>query len=252
MTARKITAIIPTLNEECCLAEAIQSVSFADEILVVDSYSTDQTVSIARQMNARVIQREFDDFSSQKNFAISQAKHDWILLIDADERVSTELGQEIRRVIGDHGEEVAFYVYRNFFFRDKRIRFGGWQTDKAIRVFKKAHCRYDGKLVHETIEAEGPVGFLKNRLNHFSYRSRSQYAAKLEKYAALQADELYAKNRKTHIFFIGVKPPFRFFVHYVIRLGFLDGAAGFRLAYEHARGVYKRYLFLKRRYEKEV
>ncbi len=252
MNASKITAIIPTLNEERCLGEAIQSVCFADEVLVVDSYSTDQTVSIARQLNAGVIQREFDDFSSQKNFAITQAKHDWILFIDADERVSKELGKEIVRKAETTRGEVAFYVYRNFFFRDKRIRYGGWQTDKVIRLFNRKHCRYDGKLVHETVEAEGPVGFLENRLDHFSYRSRDQYAAKLEKYAALQAEELYRRNKKTHVFFIAVKPPFRFFVHYFVRLGFLDGAAGLRLAYEHAVGVFKRYLFLKRLYKKKV
>ena len=249
MNAPKITAIIPTLNEECCLGEAIQSVSFADEILVVDSHSTDQTVSIARQLNARVIQREFDDFSSQKNFAISKAKHDWILFIDADEHVSEELRKEIIQKAEKNRGEVAFYVYRNFFFSDRRIRYGGWQTDKAIRLFDRSHCRYDGRLVHETIETKGCVGFMENRLDHFSYRSRDQYAAKLEKYAALQAEELYRQNKKWHVFFIAIKPPFRFFVHYFVRLGFLDGAAGLRLAYEHARGVFKRYVYLIGRYE---
>jgi len=251
MNAPKITAIIPTWNEECCLGEAIQSISFADEILVVDSHSTDQTVSIARQLNAKIIQRKFDDFSTQKNFAISKAKHDWILFIDADERVSEELRQEIIRKAQKNRGEVAFYVYRNFFFRNRRIRFGGWQTDKAIRLFDRRYCQYDGKLVHETIETKGPVGFMENRLDHFSYRSRDHYAAKLENYAALQAEELYRQNKKFHVFFIAIKPPFRFFVHYFVRLGFLDGTAGLRLAYENARGVYKRYVYLRRRYRQD-
>jgi glycosyltransferase involved in cell wall biosynthesis len=249
MSARKITAIIPTLNEQACLAEAIGSVSFADEVLVVDSFSSDQTVPIARKMNARVIQREFDDFSSQKNFALEKASHDWIVQIDADERVSKELEQEILRTVEHDGNEVAYYVFRNFFFKDKRIRHGGWQTDKSIRLFNRKHCRYDGKLVHETIETRCPVGFLKNRLDHFSYKDKTQYASKLDTYAKMQAEELFRKGKKMHILFIAVKPPFRFLVHYFVRMGFLDGAAGFRLAYEHARGVFMRYLYLKRRFD---
>ena len=248
MNARKITAIIPTLNEELCVGDAIDSVSFADEVLVVDSFSTDQTVNVAKQRNARVIQREFDDFSSQKNFAISQARYEWILFIDADERVSPLLGKEIVSTVENPGDTVAFYVYRNLFFEEKRIRFGGWQTDKAIRLFKKEDCRFDGKLVHETIETEGPLGFLKNRLDHFSYKSRSQYAGKLEKYAALQAEELFRQGIRTNGLLVAIKPWFRFFVHYVWRLGFLDGSAGFVLAYEHAIGVKKRYSFLNGRY----
>ena len=215
---------------------------------MVDSFSTDRTVHIAKQRNARVIRREFDDFSSQKNFAISHAKYEWILFIDADERVSHRLGREILRTIEKPGDKVAFFVYRNLFFKEKRIRFGGWQTDKAIRLFRKGDCRFDGKLVHETIETEGPVGFLKNRLDHYSYKSRLQYSGKLEKYAALQAEELFRQGIRTNGLLVVIKPWFRFFVHYVWRLGFLDGSAGFVLAYEHAMGVKKRYSFLKGRY----
>ena len=240
-----ITVIIPTLNEECCLGAAIQSVSFADEILVIDSFSTDRTVAVANQMKARVIQREFDDFSSQKNFAIEQATHDWVLVLDADERVSAELGEEILRMVRNPGENVAFYLYRNFFFKGKRIYYGGWQTDKAVRLFRKDSCRYNGKLVHETIISDGPVGFLGNRLDHFSYRSREQYSAKLEHYAALQAKELYDQNKRMHVLYVGIKPAFRFFMHYFVRLGFLDRSPGLILAFEHSKGVFKRYLFLK-------
>ncbi len=243
-----ITTVIPTLNEENFVAEAIRRVSFADEILIIDSFSSDKTVEVAREMGARVIQREFDDFSSQKNFAIQQATHQWVLVIDADERVSEDLAAEIMRSVKNPGDKVAFFLYRNFYFKGKRVHFGGWQTDKAIRLFKKENGRYNGNLVHEIIETNGPVGFLKNRLDHYSYRTREQYAKKLEMYARLQAEELFRKNKKSTHLPLTVKPAFRFLVHYVIRMGILDGSAGFELARAHAIGVWKRYKYLGERH----
>lgn len=245
-----ITTVIPTLNEENFVAEAIQRVSFADEILVIDSFSSDKTVKVAREMGARVIQREFDDFSTQKNFAIQQASHEWILVIDADERVSEDLAAEILRSVKNPGDKVAFFLYRNFYFKGNKVQYGGWQTDKAIRLFKKENGRYNGNLVHETVDVNGAVGFLKNRLDHFSYRSHDQYAGKLEMYARLQAEELYRKNKKSRFWLLTVKPAFRFFVHYIVRMGFLDGSAGFELARAHAIGVWKRYKYLGERHAK--
>lgn len=243
-----ITAIIPTLNEEIFIAEAIRRVSFADEILVIDSFSSDKTVEAASKAGAKIVQRKFDDFSNQKNFAIREATHEWILVIDADERVSYDLGDEILRSVANPGETVAFYLYRNFYFKDKRVRYGGWQTDKAIRLFKKGSGRYNGKLVHETIDTDGPVGFLKNRLDHYSYRSDEQYSKKLEMYARLQAEELFRKNKKPRFWLLMAKPAFRFFVHYIIRMGILDRKAGFQLARAHAIGVWKRYKYLGQRH----
>lgn len=243
-----ITAIIPTLNEENFISEAIRTVSFADEIMVIDSFSSDKTVEIARDLGVKTTQRKFDDFSNQKNFAIRQASYEWILVIDADERVSDQLADEIVRAVENPGDKVAYFLYRNFYFKDKRVRYGGWQTDKAIRLFKKGSGRYNGKLVHETIDADGPVGFLKNRLDHYSYRSEEQYSKKLEMYARLQAEELFRKNSKPWFWLLMAKPAFRFFVHYILRMGMLDGKAGYELARAHALGVWKRYRYLGERY----
>ena len=146
------------------------------------------------------------------------------------------------------GEKVGFYLYRNFYFQGQRIRYGGWQTDKVIRLFNRNHCQYNGNLVHETIESNGPLGFLTHRLDHFSYQNRDQYRSKLEMYARLQAEQLHRENRRWHLGHLLIKPPFRFLVHYILRLGFLDGRPGWVLAYEHARGVLKRYLFLRERW----
>lgn len=245
-----ITAVIPTLNEEFCVGGAIASVSFADEVLVIDSNSSDRTVAIAREHGARVLFRKFDDFSTQKNFAIDQAKHNWIFVLDADERISPELGQEIRDTVRHAGEKVGFYVYRTFYFKERRISRGGWQTDKVIRLFRKDRCRYDGKLVHEQIETEGPLGYLRNKLDHYSYRGFDQYASKLNLYASLQAKELFERGKKVSLFHLLVKPPFRFFVHYLVRMGFMDGTPGFILAAQHSFGVFTRYakLWILRNY----
>jgi len=236
-----ITAIIPTLNEESFIEEALASVSFADEIIVIDSFSTDRTIELAEKHQVRIIQRKFDNFSSQKNYAIDLAKHEWIYILDADERVSTPLKKEILTSIKHPMNYVGFYIYRNFYYKETNIRFGGWQTDKVIRLFKKDECSYDGKLVHEKIVSKGEVGFLKNKIDHFSFRDIDQYSRKLDLYAGLQAREiLMAKKRIPRIHRL-IKPGFRFFVLYLIRFGFLDGKKGFRLAEIHAEAVKKRY-----------
>jgi len=240
-----ITAIIPTLNEEKFIEEAIASVSFADEIIVVDSYSEDHTIELAERHKVKIVQRKFDNFSSQKNFAIGLAKHDWIYILDADERVSPDLKEEIVNAVRNPKDYVGFYIYRSFYFKGTRIKFGGWQTDKVIRLFKKESCRYDGKLVHEKILYQGKIGFLQNRIDHFSYRNFHQYAGKLDLYSCLQARELLEGKKKITLLHRWVKPGFRFFVLYFIRFGFLDGSRGYTLAKLHTEAVKQRYLKLE-------
>jgi glycosyltransferase involved in cell wall biosynthesis len=236
-----ITAIIPTLNEESLIEEAIASVSFADEIIVIDSLSTDRTIELAESHQVRIIQRKFDNFSSQKNYAIELAKHEWIYILDADERVSPLLKKEILNSVKHPMNYVGFYIYRNFYYKETSIRFGGWQTDKVIRLFKKDACSYDGKLVHEKIIFKGEIGFLKNKIDHFSFRNINQYSRKLDLYAGLQAREILTAKKKIPWIHRLVKPGFRFLVLYVIRFGFLDGEKGFRLAKIHGEAVKKRY-----------
>lgn len=241
----KITAIIPTLNEEIHIQAAIKTVSFADEIIVIDSFSIDETVELAKKNNVVVIQRKFDDFSSQKNFAIDAAKHDWIYVLDADERVSKELKSEILDLDLDATSKVGFYVKRVFYFLDKKISFSGWQRDRVVRLFNKKHCRYNGLPVHELIDANGVVGRFKGHVNHYSYRNYHHYISKLNAYALLQAQNLQQQNKKINAFHLFVKPPIRFLIHYIIRLGFLDGKAGVVLARTQAYAVSKRYELLK-------
>ncbi len=249
----KITAIIPTLNEASCISKSLQSVSFADEVIVIDSFSTDDTVDIATSLGAKVIQRKFDNFSAQKNFAIQQASYDWIFFLDADELIDKELQKEIIEKINTPEDFVAFYIYRNFYFKNKCLRYSGWRHDKVIRLFNRQFCRYEG-FVHEEIVSEKPVGFLKNKIDHYSFSSANQYKKKLDLYASLQAKELIGNKKKATWFHRLLKPSIRFFIQFVIKRGFLDGYEGYQISKLHAYGVrqrYKRYVEFKQNYRTE-
>lgn len=239
----KITAIIPTLNEEERIQNSLKSAEFADEIIVIDSYSTDNTVEIVTQSKARLLQRKFDDFSSQKNYAIDQASNDWIVWIDADEVLSPELQAEIKKVVENPKEYVGFYIYRVFFFKGKRMRYTGTQNDKLIRVFNRKFCRYEGK-VHEKIKAEGKLATLENRIMHYSYISFDRYIIKLNQHSALKAEELFEKGMLITPFHIIIKPIARFIKHYFVKLGFLDGFYGFIISFALSYGVLVRYIKL--------
>ena len=240
----KITAIIPTLNEEFHIESAIKSVSFADEIIVIDSFSTDATVALAEKHNVKIIKRKFDDFSSQKNYAIAQAKHPWIYILDADERVTPAVKQEIIEAVKNPKDKVGFFVRRSFYFAGKNINYGGCQRDKVVRLFLKEHCTYKG-IVHETIHTKGKLGFFKNKIAHYSYKNYNHYISKMNYYGALRAKQYFNEGKKINAYHLVLKPSARFVIHYFIRLGFLDGFAGFVFAKAQAYGVYTRYVKLR-------
>lgn len=240
----KITALAITYNEEENVKRYVDSLSFADEIIFVDSQSTDGTVAIAEALGVKVIQRKFDDFSNQRNYAIGQAKNDWIIFFDLDEIMTDELEAEIKKRIAAPSDKVAYFVKRNFFFLGKRIRYGGWQNDKAIRLFNKNHCQYNGNLVHEVIKTHGRAGKLKNSVNHYSYKNFDNYNDKLNLYSKLQAENLYLKKVRPNLYHFFIRPFYRFLWQYLFRLGLLDGKEGFILAYVHSFSVFKRYLQL--------
>lgn len=251
MAKEKVTAIIPTLNEETYIEDAIRSVSFADEILIIDSFSTDQTIALAKKHDVKIIQRVFDDFSSQKNFAIEKAKYNWIYVLDADERVSNELKNEIHNTLTNPMQKVGFFIYRSFFYYEKAINYGGWQRDKVMRLFRKDKCKYNGNLVHEIISYNGEIGILKNKIEHYSYKGIDHYSEKLDHYALLKAKQLYNKKSRANYFHLYIKPPVRFFIDYFIKLGILDGKPGIILASHQYYGVKERYKQLKKLYKEE-
>jgi glycosyltransferase involved in cell wall biosynthesis len=246
----KITALAITFNEEINVKRYVESLSFVDEIIFIDSKSTDKTVAIVREMGVKVIEREFTNFSDQRNFAISQASNDWILFFDLDEIITPSLETEIKKIIELKNDTVAFFVKRNFYFMDKHIRFGGWQNDKAIRIFNKNFCQYNGNLVHESVKTNGKIGLLQNKVNHFSYKDFDNYNDKLNLYSKLQSVNLYQKKLKPTFYHFLFRPLYRFLWQYLFRLGILDGKEGFILAYIHSFSVFKRYLQLWMLYRK--
>ena len=248
---KKVTAIIPTFNEEAHIAAAIESVQWADEVLVVDSGSTDATVALARQYEVTVLERPFDTHARQKNWAITQARHDWIFILDADERVPPAMQEEIKAVLSEPSEDIGYWVGRDNFFMDRQVRYSGWQFDKLIRLFHRQHCRYDDKQVHEEIIFSGPTGKLRHHLLHYTYRGLAQYLEKWDRYTWLAAKERMGKHKPVTLWHLALKPPVRFLRHYLFYLGFLDGKVGFAISYLSAASVFMRNLKLWRMQEGE-
>ena len=238
---RPLTAIVPTYNEEEMIRGCLESVRFADEILVVDSFSTDGTLAIARELGARIIQREFDYPAAQKNWAIPQATHEWILLLDADERATPALREEIEQVLKRGPRADAYWIRRANFFLGRPIRRCGWGTDKVIRLFRRDVSRYRDQRVHEEVDLPGPLPILQHRLQHLTFRSFGQYFPKLDLYSDWGAGQMYERGRRAKAVEVFLRPIGRFIRMYILRLGFLEGGRGLVLSLLGAFSVYLKY-----------
>ncbi|WP_298790816.1 glycosyltransferase family 2 protein [uncultured Allomuricauda sp.] len=245
---QKISALIITYNEIGYIEKCIESISFADEILVVDSYSTDGTFEYLKEHpKVNVIQNPFENFTAQKNFALRQSANDWTLFVDADEVVSKKLEEEIIDTVNKPNACEAYWFYRNFMFQNQRLYFSGWQTDKNHRLFRKSKVKFtDKKLVHETLEVDGSSCILNERLTHYCYKNYEDYKGKMLKYGQLKAKESFYKEKQFNYALMIIKPFWKFFNHYIIRLGFLDGKKGIIISYLNALSVLERYRELKR------
>ncbi len=241
----KLTAIIPTGNEIHNIENVIASVSFADEILVVDSFSTDGTYEKAIELGVSVIRRDFQYPASQKNWAIPQAKYEWILLVDADERVTPELKNEILEILKTPKKGVvAYWIGRLNHFMGETVNYSGWRNDSVIRLFKRDYCKYEDKHVHEEIIAQGPVGKLKNKFYHNTYTTFDKYIEKMNRYATWQAKDYDKKTGKLTPYHFIIKPFWGFFKHYIIQGGFRDGVVGLTIGYIQGYVVFMRYVKL--------
>lgn len=241
----KVTAIIPTFNEEIHIQAAIESVLWCDEIIVVDSFSTDKTVEIIRSFpQVKLLQRNYDYPAAQKNWTIPQAQHPWIFLLDADERPTPELVQEIKQVLQRGTRYVGFWIYRRNHFMGKRIDHSGWQSDRVIRLFRRDECRYQNKRVHEEIESKGSIDILHQKLVHYTYKDILSYLQKADRYTTWGALDRYRKfekvGRKIGLSYLVLRPLGRFMRHYFWRLGFLDGTHGFVVSALAAYNVFIR------------
>lgn len=235
----KITATIITLNEEKFIGDCLKSLDFADEIVVVDSGSTDRTEEICRENpKVRFVCRAWPGFGKQKNAAAELAQNDWIFNIDADERVSPRLKESILKVTG--GEAPCYRVARENYFGDRWIRRCGWYPDFNKRLYDRRECAFSEKEVHEALECRGRVGELDGNLVHKTYSGLSDYVTRMERYSTLAARELVKKGKRPGLAHLLFKPLFTFFKMYVLKLGFLEGGMGFVLS-----TIYAHYTFYK-------
>lgn len=246
----KISALAITFNEADNIHAYIESLWFADEIIIVDSFSTDNTVELAKKNErVKIYQRPFNNFSDQKNFAISKAKNNWVTFFDPDEEVTEKLAKEILST-AKNPTAIGYFVKRDYYFMGKLLKFSGIQNDYIIRFFNKEHCRYNDNLVHELLIADGKTLRLKNHLPHHTYKTFDNYTSKMHHYSRLQAAMLYEKGKKPTLYHFLFRPFYRFVYQFFFRLGILDGKEGFILAYLHAFSVFKRYVNLWMLYRK--
>lgn len=223
-----VTVVIAARNEAANIADCIASVAWAREVIVVENDSNDDTVEIAAAAGATVFANPFETIGGQRNEAIGRAKTDWILVVDADERGSPELGDEIRSVI-ERASRDAYRVPRRNFFLGSEVKHGGWERDRPIRLFK-SNLRYDESRVHEHVVVNGEVGELTNSLTHDPYSSIDSYLEKLGRYSKWWAEDRYDRGKRTGPFSALIRSRLRFGSMYLLKLGFLDGEAGLMLA----------------------
>ncbi len=242
----KLTAIVPTYNEEKNIEECLKSISFADEIIVVDSFSTDKTIEIAKKYADRVVQHEYRYSAAQKNWIIPQASNEWILIVDADERVPAELREEILQTLANPLCD-AYWIGRRNFIGSREIRYGSWGRDKVIRLFRRDKCRYEDKEVHAEVVVDGKVCRLKNKLIHYTYQNIDEYVKKLIRYAEWGANQRLKEGWRGRWYQIVFFPIFTFFRNFFINLGFLDGIYGFIVEALNSWYVFLKYVKL---YEK--
>ncbi len=245
----KISALLITFNEEDNIEEVLHNISFAEEIIVVDSFSTDRTITlIEKYQNVKLLQRKFVNYTDQKSFALTQATNDWVLFLDADERLTKALKNEVLEVLQTNKTNVvAYYFLRTFMFQNKILKYSGWQSDKNYRLFRKSKAHFTNeRIVHETLVVDGKTETLKNKLLHYSYKNYNDYKSKMLKYGRMKAIEEVKKGKKARWYHFIFRPAYKFFNHYILRLGILDGKKGMTICYLNALGVLERYKELKR------
>ncbi len=238
-----ISAVVITYNEESNIDRCLASLSFADEIVVLDSFSTDRTVEFAQRFTDRVSQRKFSNFAEQKNAAIELASNDWVLVVDADEVVSEQLSCEIRKAV-ESDKFTAYKMPRLSYFLGQPIRHCGWYPDYVIKLMRKSKSHYPDRLVHETPEIDGRIGLLKNDLQHYSYRNLDEQCRKMLAYSRAAAKQKIRDGEHFKIRKLLFAPGLTFLKKYIVKQGFRDGIPGFVICMAAQLGVFLRYAML--------
>lgn len=238
MATLSVTVI--TRNEEANIADCLRSASFADEIIVLDSGSTDRTEELARQFTSRFYHFNFEGFGKAKNQALDLAQMDWVFVLDADERITESLRREIQKILAADGPEDGYRVPRRNFFCGREIRHLGWYPDYSIRLFRRHLGRFNEREVHESVSVNGRVGTLKEPLLHYTYKSVSDLVQRLDRYSTLAAMQLLKEGKKPRCGELLWRPWLTFIKHYFWQRGFLEGWDGYTLSF-----LYSTYNFLK-------
>ena len=237
----KVSVVVIAYNDALNLRPCLESVKWADELIVVDSYSTDSTEAISREYTAHVFQHAFSGFGKLRNDAVAHATHDWIFSLDTDERATAGIQEEIRSQLERGPEAEAFFVPRLNYFLGRLIKRCGWYPDyRQPQFFHKGHMRYTQNLVHETYELDGRIGYLHSHVEQYPFRDIDHFLMKMDRYSTLMAEEMVKRQRTFHVHQLFSHPLFTFFKMYVMRRGFLDGKPGLILS-----GLYAYYTFVK-------
>jgi glycosyltransferase involved in cell wall biosynthesis len=241
----KVSAVIIVYNEEKNLRECLETVQWADEIVVVDSHSQDRTVEIAREFTKKIFQKEYKGHIDKKRFAVSKATHDWVFSIDADERVTPQLKKELREVLAQGGgEAVGYDMPRMTRHLGRWILHGEWYPDLVTRLFRRSRMRYEGTEPHDRVILEGKRGHLSGMLLHYNYRDFAHQIQTVQSYSDVAAQALFAEGRRAGFRNLMLRPPFKFFKCYILKRGFLDGWPGFIIAATSAFYVLAKYVKL--------
>lgn len=244
-----LSVLVPTKNEASNIRACLDSVRWAEEVVVVDSGSTDDTVSIARGIADQVLEHEYVNSAAQKNWALPQLTHRWVLIVDADERVTPSLRAEIERVLNDPARADGYWIHRANHFLGKPIRSAGWQRDKVLRLFDRTKGAYEPLHVHAEVQIQGRVGALRERLTHQTYRDLDQYFEKFARYTRWSAADLKQRGIRASAARLLLRPWLRFLRMYVVEGGFREGRSGIVLCMLAAFSVFTKYA---RRWEDET
>lgn len=243
-----LSVIIITKNEENNIRACLDSIKWADEIIVLDSGSSDDTVSICREYTSRIYETDWPGFGQQKQRALMKATHDWVLSLDADEVVSEDLKHEIITAISTDTVQ-GYEIPRLSRYCGREIKHGGWWPDYVLRLFRRQYGHFSDSVIHERVLVQGKVSKLTNYLRHNAYNNLEEVLAKVNHYSTLGAEMLYQQGKGASVWLAVLKGIWTFFRVYVIRVAFLDGAQGLMLSISNAEGTYYKYLKL---YEKKL
>lgn len=234
-----VSACIITFNNERTIENCLKGLNWAGEIIVVDSFSTDSTYEICKKYAHRSEQRKWPGFRDQYEYATSLARHDWIIFVDADEVIPTELAEEIKKETAQSQYD-AYLIYRQTYYLGRWIQYGGWNPDREIRLYRKGKGRWEGGL-HAAVRVDGHVGRLQNIIQHYNYKDISDQIQTIDRYSKNAAEDMFKEGKKHRITRLIFRPIFRFFRDFFIKRGYKDGLPGFVIAVATSFYVFIKY-----------